>query len=350
MDQGNSGKSEEEMMKEWENMAEGEPAASPQVSDLDQNAINDLFGDNKSSDSKTSGIKAIVNTPAVTYERLPMLEVTFERLVRLLSTSLRHFTGENVEINIQNITAVRFGDYLDSVPLPAILGVFTIKEWTTYGLVTCDSALIYSIVDVLLGGRKAKTVVKQEGRAYTTIERKLVEKLLSIMLADLTKSFEPVKPVVFALDRIETNPRFVMIERPANAAILVKINIEMQERQGSVEFLVPYGSLEPVRDVLLQMFMGDKVGQDSIWAYHLAEETLHSQIKLDAILDTKQMLLSDVLNWEVGSNVVFKNRPDDLLEIKRGHVVLFKGNLGQKNKHMALKVEQVFEKGAKEHD
>ena len=52
----------------------------------------------------------------VSYERLPMLEIVFDRLVRLMTTSLRNFTSDNVEVSLDNITSIRFGDYLNSDP------------------------------------------------------------------------------------------------------------------------------------------------------------------------------------------------------------------------------------------
>ena len=121
---------------------------------LNQDEIDSLLGFSGDSDEdgSQSGIKAIINSTLVSYERLPMLEIVYDRLVRMLSTSLRNFTSDNVEVSLDNITSIRFGDYLNSIPLPAMLAVFKAEEWDNYGLLTIDSALIYSIVDVLLGG------------------------------------------------------------------------------------------------------------------------------------------------------------------------------------------------------
>ena len=92
--------------------------------------------------------------------------------------SLRNFTSDNVEVGIDNILSLRFGDYLNSIPLPAMLAVFKAEEWDNYGLMVVDSAMIYSIVDVLLGGRRGTAAMRIEGRPYTTIERTLVERLI----------------------------------------------------------------------------------------------------------------------------------------------------------------------------
>src|SRR3977135_3809191 len=56
-----------------------------------------------------SGIRAIIDSAMVSYERLPMLEIVFDRLVRLMTTSLRNFTSDNVEVSLDRITSVRFG-------------------------------------------------------------------------------------------------------------------------------------------------------------------------------------------------------------------------------------------------
>jgi hypothetical protein len=43
-------------------------------------------------------MQAIINSALVSYERLPLLEIVFDRLVRVLTTSLRNFTSDNVEV------------------------------------------------------------------------------------------------------------------------------------------------------------------------------------------------------------------------------------------------------------
>ncbi|RZJ29665.1 MAG: flagellar motor switch protein FliM, partial [Brevundimonas sp.] len=255
-----------------EPLGDDRPIATERV--LNQDEIDSLLGFDLGDDdgSERSGIRAIINSALVSYERLPMLEIVFDRLVRLMTTSLRNFTSDNVEVSLDNISSIRFGDYLNSIPLPAILAVFRAEELDNYGMLTVDSNLIYSIVDVLLGGRRGTAALRIEGRPYTTIERVLVQRMVEVVLADARAAFEPLTPVHFNLDRLETNPRFAAIARPANAAILVKLRIDMEDRGGRIELLLPYATLEPIRKMLLQQFMGEKFGRDNIWEGHLATE------------------------------------------------------------------------------
>src|SRR6202140_3779042 len=269
-----------------------------------------------------SGIRAIIDSAMVSYERLPMLEIVFDRLVRLMTTSLRNFTSDNVEVSLDRITSVRFGDYLNSIPLPAILAVFRAEQWDNYGLITVDSNLIYSMIDVLLGGRRAPSSVRIEGRPYTSIESSMIRRMVEVILADAEQAFAPVSPVRFAVDRLETNPRFAVISRHANAAILVKLRIDMEDRGGSVELLLPYATIEPIRDVLLQMFMGEKFGRDPIWEGHLATEIGQAEIAVDAVLYEAKLPLRQLMKLEVGDTLPLDLGPDALVTVRCGDIVL----------------------------
>jgi flagellar motor switch protein FliM len=273
-----------------------------------------------------------------------MLEIVFDRLVRLMSTTLRNFTSDNVDVSIDGIVSLRFGDYLNSVPLPAMLGVTRADEWDNYGLAVVDSALIYSVVDVLLGGRRGTAAMRIEGRPYTTIERTLVERLVGVVLDDLTAAFEPLCPVHFRFERLEVNPRFAVISRPSNACVLVRLRVDMEDRGGKLEILLPYATLEPVRELLLQQFMGEKFGRDSIWETHLAEELRHTDIGLDVVLDEQMMPLSSVLNLKVGDQIALGVPPGAPVRLRCGDVPLFEGEMGRKGQRLAVRIDREVER------
>jgi flagellar motor switch protein FliM len=349
---------QEAMLAEWEAMAEGgdevdegpgaegtgaeEPDAEGPSSTrvLDQSEIDSLLGveGDGLDDGDKSGIKAILNSALVSYERLPMLEVVFDRLVRMMSTSLRNFTSDNVEVSLDNISSARFGDYLNSIPLPAMLAVFKAEEWDNFALMTVDSALIYSIVDVLLGGRRGTAAMRIEGRPYTTIERNLVERMVHVVLGDLSAAFDPLSPTTFRFERLETNPRFATIARGANATVVVTLRIDMEDRGGRIELLIPYATLEPVRELLLQMFMGEKFGRDSIWEGHLTAELWQTEVALEAVLDQVDLSLRDVLNWSEGSRLELNSSPESKIAMRCGEIPMFTGFMGRKAGQIAIRI------------
>lgn len=305
---------------------------------LNQDEIDSLLN-NGDGHAEQTGVQALLNTSTVSYERLPMLEIVFDRLVRLMSTTLRNFTQFNIEITLEGIDTMRFGDYLDSVAQPSMMSVFRAEEWDNFGLMTIDSSLIYTMVDVLLGGRRGTAAMRLDGRPYTLIERNLIEKMLHLVLSDLSAAFDPLSPVTFRFDRLETNPKFAMISRPSNAAVVAKFRIDMEDRGGRIELLLPYAMLEPVRELLLQGFMGEKFGRDSIWENHLAEALWVSEVDLLAVLDRHMTSLKQVLKWKVGTRLLLNASPDSEVEMICGDIPMFYGRMGRKGDHIAVQIE-----------
>ena len=340
----------EAMAEQWAAMVDdGSRNASSKASGervLSQEEIDNLLGFSVGEVNldDNSGIRAIIDSAMVSYERLPMLEIVFDRLVRLMTTSLRNFTSDNVEVSLDRITSVRFGDYMNSIPLPAVLAVFKAEEWENFGLATVDSSLIYSMIDVLLGGRRGQTSLRIEGRPYTTIETNLVKRLIEVVLADAEQAFRPLSPVKLTIDRLETNPRFAAITRPANAAILVRLRIDMEDRGGNVELLLPYATIEPIRNVLLQMFMGEKFGRDPIWESHIATEIGQAQIAVNAVLYEAEIPLKRLMELEVGDTLPLEIRADTLVAVRCGDVTLTEGRMGRVGDRVAIRVAKPLRK------
>jgi flagellar motor switch protein FliM len=292
----------------------------------------------KDNKSDKSGITALLKNKAVHYERLPMLEVVFDHLARLMTTSMRNFTSENVDVTLEEITSVHFGDYMDDLPSPVMLGVFKADPWDNYGLLIIDNHTIFSTVDVLLGGRRGKPL-PIEGRLYTTIERSMIERMVRLALSDLEQAFLPVCNVTFTFGRLEINPRFAMVARASNAAIVLRLRYGIGESSGIVELLLPYATLEPVRDRLLQNFMGEKFGRDSIWERHLAEQLWGTEFTLELKLPELHKHLRDVLEWNVGTRLEFNCSIQDVMDVYCQEHTLLKGRMGQKNGLMAIQIE-----------
>lgn len=307
---------------------------------LNQDEIDNLLGFDAAASSgvELSGVQALINSALVSYERLPMLEIVFDRLVRLATTSLRNFTSDNVEVSLDSISSVRFGDYLNSIPLPAILSVIKAEEWGNYGLLTVDSNLIYSMIDVLLGGRRSGGNVRVEGRPYTTIEMALAQRMIELILDDTHRAFEPVTQVNFKLERMESNPRFAAISRPNNAAILIELRIEMDDRGGKIEILLPYATIEPIREQLLQMFMGEKFGRDPIWEGHLATEIYQADVEIEAVLHEQELPLSRLLDIKPGDTLMFERSPSDPVQLRCGDVDLTQAIMGHIGNYVSVRV------------
>ena len=178
-----------------------------------------------------------------------------------------------------------------------------------------------------------------EGRPYTTIELNLVKDMLELVLNDLSTAFDPITSVNFVYDRMETNPRFATISRQSNAVIVAKLRVYMEDRGGKIDLMIPYATLEPIRELLLQMFMGERFGRDIIWENHLLERLWDTQIDINAVLKETLVKYGDVANWQPGSFISLDMAPSDDVSLFCGDVKLLNGSMGRKSNKVVIKVK-----------
>ena len=95
---------------------------------FDQADIDALFGD-VGPIARKSGLRAVIESKVISHERLPMLEVVCDRVVRSFASSMRNLTSDGVDVSLEEVTSTRFGEFMNRVALPAMVGVFKIEEW-----------------------------------------------------------------------------------------------------------------------------------------------------------------------------------------------------------------------------
>ena len=312
---------------------------------LDQAGIDRLFGEVSGPARSRSGLKAVIESDVISYERLPMLEVVYDRMIRAFATSMRNLTSDAIDVSLEEITSVRFGDFVNRIALPAMIGVFRVEEWRNYGLITVEPSLIYAVVDALLGGRKSGGRPMIDGRAFTGIEVGLVGRMLELVLSDLSQSMAPITPATMALERIETSPSFASIAGSTNICTVATLRVDMEGRGGCFSVLLPYATIEPVRRILGQRFMGEKHGPENIWGSHMATEIARTEVAVEVVLGETEMGLGAVRDFAVGRTLTLGKRPDDPLEVHVGGVPLGLAQIGQRNAKVAVRLTTDIAKG-----
>jgi flagellar motor switch protein FliM len=274
------------------------------------------------------------------YERLPMLEVVLDRFSRKLVTSLRNFIRSNVEIDILSINSTRFGHFMEALPALSMMGIFKIAGTHPSAMFTVDAECISAVVDYLLGGRKTPLTERPESKGYTAIELELIKKQLNLMIADLQTAFSLVHSTAFELEVVETNPAFAFFTSARDAALIVRFRINVDNREGTFSLFIPYETLEPFKEKLLQSHTSENAHRDSKWKIHLEDELKQATLNLRVELAHFQSSLHKTLQWQVGTLIPLDVSSDALVKLFCGEKPLLSGRIGQKNKNIAIKIEE----------
>ena len=211
-----------------------EPAAGPTGRVLDQEEIDSLLGFDA---GDGNGVRELIKSAVVSYGRLPMLEVVFERLAEQAAASLRTLTSGPADVTVEGSGSIRYGAYMGSIPSPALLAIFKAREWNNFGLMAIDADLAFGLLDVLLGGQSDPPSERPDPRPYTTIERDLIGQMAKLIVEDQAAAFQTICQVGFEIDHFETNPGFANIARAGSAAIMTRFNVVIGKSRGTFDIV-----------------------------------------------------------------------------------------------------------------
>ncbi|MDY7038006.1 MAG: flagellar motor switch protein FliM, partial [Thermodesulfobacteriota bacterium] len=165
--------------------------------------------------------------------RLPALRIINERLVAFLRTSLSIATGSAIEVNLSSTDSVKFGDFCSTLPLPTSLNIFKMEPLRGFALLVLEGSLVFSFVDTFFGG-KGVSHVKLEGRGFTEIETKIVNKVTKIILEDMQRAWSDIHKLEMIYARAEMDPQFAGIVTPDDMVIVIKFTVDLENDSGSI--------------------------------------------------------------------------------------------------------------------
>jgi|JFJP01.1.fsa_nt_gi flagellar motor switch protein FliM len=306
---------------------------------------NNTNNKNVGSITNTSGIKAVLEKSLQSYDKLPMLEIIFEKFVRQLSTALRNLTSEAVNISILELNSLRFGDYFNTLTNNYSIAIFRAVEWENFGLIILENKMIFSFVDLLLGGKKnAIHIANQDGeKNLTSIEQGIAKQVTEIILNELSLSFDQISPTTFNFERLESNPNFVTISRPGDAVIVLKLSVEIDEQIKTIDIMIPYKTIEPIKEQMQQVFLGDKFGSDQEWENMLISSIKGVALPIEAVITNRISTIKEIANLKIGDTIIMEHSKDKDITVRSGPIALFTGKIGRVENKVAINLKKIVD-------
>ncbi|MEL6189625.1 MAG: flagellar motor switch protein FliM, partial [Myxococcota bacterium] len=241
--------------------------------------------------------------------RMPTLDILNQRLARLMRISFFNMFRRSVDVHHDSTQLMKYSEYISSVSVPACLNVFRMPPLRNTCLVAVDSALMFGLVDYVFGG--SGTWYRVEGRDYSSIELRLIQQVVSMVLADLGSAWEPVIEITPEYIRTEVNPQFAAIAAPTDVTVVITFEVELEATtKGQISLLIPYGVIEPIRPLLSSAVQTERNQEDNHWrtAIRSIIPTLSVDLKVnigDAIITVEELLemgVGDTIRLDVDAN------------------------------------------------
>lgn len=285
----------------------------------------------------------IIRSARSNYQRLPLLEVIFDRFTLALGPTMKaHCAGNSAEAKLESFNYLSCGDALDSLSPDSLAMVAQAQPWEGDIGVILDHELLFTTLQMLLGGRNAANT-KWTPRAFSAIERKLGQKLCQVALDTLAEAFSRLCEVQFTIDRIESSPQAMVLAAPSSACAKIVMRIDFEDRGGNMTFLMPQSVFEPIRSILSAPFHGGQLGGDSSWRELLSGKLQQTSLTIDAILHEPSIPLADVLSWKPGTTIQLGVSTDQEVTVACGSMKFFSAAVGRRrNGSVALRVTRDY--------
>ncbi|MDR4480377.1 MAG: flagellar motor switch protein FliM [Nitrospira sp.] len=287
---------------------------------LSQEEIDALMGGVMSGEVETApkeeddpgGVKAysLTSQERIIRGRMPTMEMINDRFTRQQSISWSGVLREKIEFSVLGTQLVKFGDYIQKIPVPSSFNLFAMEPLRGNGLYIMDATLVCLIVDFFFGG-KVQTHVKPEGREFSPIQVRLVKKMAQQALVDLEKAWQAVMPVKVGYCRSESNPQFAMIVTTSEIVMVVTLQVHLGDNSREMFVVYPYSMLEPIKEKLYSGLVADNVEQDSSWGSRFKDSLQECDVAVTVQLGTARINVQDLLNFNIGDVLMLDQHPGD---------------------------------------
>ncbi len=291
----------------------------------------------------TSGVKGydLLNQERIIRGRMPTLEMINDRFVRRQAVAWTGVLREAIEFTVAGTQVIKFGEFLKKIPMPSSLNVFHMAPLRGSGLFVMDAFLVYLLVDYFFGG-KGQTHVKPEGRDFTSVQVRMIKKLLMLALADLEKSWQAIMPVKVDYVRSESNPQFAMVVTSSEVVIVVTLQVIIGETTRDLFIVYPYSMLEPIKEKLYSGLVSDQLEQDGSWNSKFRDLIHECELPIAVKLGSTTVTVQDVMNFAPGDVVMLDQRPGDPLECYVEDYLKFLGSPGVFKGNHACRITKVL--------
>tara|TARA_B100000029_G_C17575066_1_gene957890 strand:- start:1680 stop:2645 length:966 start_codon:yes stop_codon:yes gene_type:complete len=232
---------------------------------------------------------------------MPALNILSDRMARPIRTGLFNLLRRTCTVELEEVQLQKFEEFTRGLPVPACLNVFRMNPLRGAAIAAIDPALMFSLVELLFGGRAVQTDFSPGDREYSAIELNLIRKIMNIILQALVDTWAPVVSIETEFLRTELNPQGASIAGPAESVITIAYDIKMGEMAGKVSIVIPEHTIQPIRNILASPQA--ERNQDNTYLENLRTLVTNIGADVTVLLGSGTLHVSELMNLKVGDTL-----------------------------------------------
>lgn len=270
---------------------------------------------------------------------MPLLDVINGRFCQKFRGTLSSSLRKLFDISPEPMETIRFSEFQRSLPVPTSMHLFKMEPLRGMGILVIESRLVFSLVEAFFGGSGAGST-KIEGRDFTPIEKRVIEKVVHMALANLTETWEETYPLKTEFYRSESNPLAVNVVPPEELLVSVKFEVELNKPLGKIHVCIPISSFQPIRHKLAGGYLNEDSKIDQVWVDIMKERLMPIEVELTVLMGRCSLSVKDLQNLKQGDIILLDNNFKDPLTASIEGIPKYEGYVGRRNNRKVFRVEQ----------
>ncbi|MEQ1875896.1 MAG: flagellar motor switch protein FliM [Bdellovibrionia bacterium] len=276
--------------------------------------------------------------------RLPQLDVIYERFMRSFRVSLSSALRRIATLNHASTDFLKFGEFINTLPMPTCMSVLRFNALRGSALFVIESKLTYSLVDSFFGGTDVP-YTKIEGKDFTPIELSIIRRVVELAITDLENAWSSVAKIDCSFVRTEVNPQFVGIVPPTDVVIATTFDVELENTNGTITFVIPYATIEPIKQKLSSGFQVETDQTDKkLWTSIIRDQLMDTDVNMHVNLGGTEITLNELMELKPGDVIHLDQDATGEFDIHIEDVKKFKGYYGVNHGNVAVQVTRQIDK------
>jgi len=257
----------------------------------------------------------LTNQDRVIRGRMPILEIIYERFIRQFRVSLSNSLRKISTISMISTDLLKFGEFVNTLPIPSCMCIMRFNELRGPALIVFESKLAYAIIDSYFGGTD-RPFTKIEGKEFTSIELSFMRRVMDMAINDLEESWAPVHRIDAQYVRTEINPQFVGVVPPSDVVIATTFEVEFESASGTVMIIVPYSTIEPIKQKLSSTYQSENDVVDTLWTRSMQEHVHQAEATAVVKLGETELTVGDLIGLQIGDIIPLSQEVSGELDLE----------------------------------
>ncbi|MBN8554887.1 MAG: flagellar motor switch protein FliM [Deltaproteobacteria bacterium] len=281
--------------------------------------------------------------------RMPGLKIVYDRFQRSYRQTLSSLVRKVVVVEVLQTEMMRYSEWIATLPVPSCLNIVRLSPLIGQSIISLEIPYVYTLIDNIFGGGKFGQNRQKEGD-FTSIELKMIQKLIHYFTNDLEKAWSTLYELNYEFVRTDMNPEYVSIVAPSDIVVVTDFGVSFEETTTRMQMVVPLFALDPIKQLLSDHTFVEQSQPNPNWKIWLSQSINGSKINSNVLLGKTEITMGEVLGLKLGDTIQLDQYVSNPLTMSVETVPKYAVRMGTSCGQKAVQVEQVFDRKSNSED